>query len=152
MLPMRTNGRVTPAIMARLAHGILVVCTVFATFLAASLQGRVLCSADGGGHFAIEAPHPETGCPGGHDEHHGTDAEHRDAPADCTDVSAEFAVARELTPASVDVLHAPLTCVTVALPPLLPGPADLSYDSLGARGHPPAAGDLARLRTIILLA
>jgi hypothetical protein len=147
--------------MACPARVILVVCTVFATFLAASLQGRVLCCANDGGHFAIEAPHPEAGCPAGHDEdeHHsddgnagGTDGGHPDeAPAGCTDVSAEFDVGRELTAAPADALHAPLPCVSITAPTAPAGLAHLSFDSLAARGHPPACSDLARLRTIILL-
>lgn len=138
--------------MERLARLFLVLCTVLATFVAASLQGRVLCSSNGGSHLAIEAPHPETGCPSGHDDHRETEGQHRDVPADCTDVSAAFAVVREVAPASVDALHATLPCVAVLSPALAAGSTHLFFDSLAACGHPPACGDLARLRTIVLLA
>ena len=146
--------------MARLTRLLLVGCTAFATFLAASLQGRVLCWSAGGEHFAIEAPHPETGCPSQHDSHHDTHEDHsagddhEPAPADCTDVSAEFVVGRDAAAASPDISR----LAPAGAPVLVLLVASLALPDLRIAIHhgsdPPhlVPGDLARLRTIILLA
>ena len=138
--------------MLRVARSILVVCMAVATFVAASLQGRVLCSANSGAHFAIEQPHRETGCPSGHDdEHPGADGEHQRLPGDCTDISAEFSLAREAAPPSIDVLHAPLVGALALSPVLFTAPLELDVHAHALRGHPPGSGELASLRTVVLL-
>ena len=137
--------------MKRVARSTLLLCTAFATFFAAMLHGRVLCSANAGSHFAIEQPHRDTGCPSGHDEHPETEGEHR-LPADCTDISADFSLAREVVPASTDVFHAPLVDLSpVALTFLATPPSRDNYLHASVE-HPPGFGDLACLRTIVLLA
>jgi hypothetical protein len=138
--------------MMRLARSIFLVSTAFATLVAAMLQGRVLCSADGGTHFAIEEPHEHTGCPDGHDEHPATEREDRPLPGDCTDISADFSLAREVAPASPDVLHAPLAGLSPLSLIVLVARADHEVYAHASVDHPPGSEDLPRLRTIVLLA
>ena len=142
--------------MIAIARSILVACTVLATFVAASLQGRVLCSSSDGGHLAIEDPHHDGGCPSGHDDHHHDhgaphqgEADPKPAPAGCTDVAAEFVVAREGAPAAV--ADAPLPGMFALSPITLTAHNSRASCAVTASGHPPAAGDLAAIRTIVLL-
>lgn len=144
--------------MIAIARSILVACTILATFAAASLQGRVLCSSSDGEHLALEDPHLDGRCPGGHHDRHDDDGAphegepaHEPAPAGCTDVSAAFVVAREAAPASLDVPHAPLPGTFALQAGLRAQTTAFTVNSLAASGHPPAAGNLAAIRTIVLL-
>ena len=141
--------------MTRVARSTLVLCTAIATLFAATLQGRVLCSANAGEHFAIEQPHHDTGCPDRHDRHdrHAEDGGDEHAPTDCTDISADFSLAREVVPASPDVFHAPLLDVSPlsSVSIAAASPAHATYAHTWVE-HPPGSGELTRLRTIVLLA
>ena len=138
--------------MRRLARVILVGCTAFAALVAASLQGKVLCYADGGRHVAVEAPHPERiGGAAHHDHHCESDSSHEPEHDRCTDVSADFSATREASSRSTQFYH-----VDLILPPVVPlmaftVPADLAPLSLTANDQPPGPPGLSCLRTIILL-
>lgn len=134
----------------RVARFTLLLCTAFATFLAAMLQGRVLCSANAGEHFAIEQPHQHAGCPDGHDEHSETGGEDQ-LPTECTDISADFSMAREVVPASPDVLHAPLVGISPLPTTFAAAAPALDSHAYALVEHPPGASALTCLRTIVLL-
>jgi hypothetical protein len=143
--------------MRRFAQLLLVLSTAFAAFVASSLQGRVLCYADGGGHVALEAPHNDTGCTDAHEGHFEgglgeSKPEHDPHHNGCTDLSAEFSVGREASRVYVDAHHAQLTTAfTIPLPfPATSGDHDVCPSDIDS--HPPAPTDLGRLGTIILLA
>jgi hypothetical protein len=150
--------------MLRLARLVLVTFTALATFVAASLQGRVLCYSHCGGHLAVEAPHPETACPSHHgplhDSHDAGDAGHSDpshgdqpAPAGCTDVSADFVVSRDTAATPSDGAHVALAAAPAPLPSAMGVLPELSRFARHDEANPPPdSGPLACLRTIVLLA
>lgn len=124
----------------------------FGTLMVASLQGRVLCYSPDGRHFALETPHEDTGCPSRHERHEESDGEHAPHPTDCTDISADVAVIREVTSASSIDLANPLAVGAPALSSvLLTAPRELTAHPQGASGQPPAWRELACLRTVVLL-
>jgi hypothetical protein len=137
--------------MRRLAHPLLVFCTALAAFVASSLHGNVLCYADSGGHVAVEAPHADTGCPGGHEEHRESSSGHESRRDHCTDVSPEFSAAREAKSPSTIAHHSELEIAPALLPVLVAHSVDLPVKSRESGSHPPAAPQLDCLRTIILL-
>ena len=138
----------------RLARSILAVCTAFAALIASTLQGNVLCYADGGRHVAVEAPHASGAA---HTHHHGhgdSDPAEEPAHGHCTDVAAEFSATRELQTRWALSLESHSADLTP--PPLLPAaPFAVAVDAPGFPIHgmagPPAPPGLACLRTIILL-
>lgn len=135
--------------MRRLARTILVVCTAFAALVASSLQGRVLCYADQGRHFEVEAPHEATGCPDVHGDH--GDSDHQQNHERCTDLAAEFSVSREAARSSIDVYPAALAfapTVAVVSCDVVVAP---STSATVALADPSDPSGVDRLRTIILL-
>jgi hypothetical protein len=147
--------------MRRLPRVILVLATALAAFAAASLQDKVLCYSDCGRHIAFEPPHAGGGCPAGHDGHdHAAshvepETSHSEAPApdsdDCTDVTADFPVIRELTGSSIDVERAELPLSPSAVPTNVVSSTPVAVSTRPDRTHGPPPLALACLRTIVLL-
>jgi hypothetical protein len=161
----------TAVTMRRIAQIILVLATSVATLFGVALGGNVLCFA-ADGHAAVEPPHPD-GRHHDHDhdhehdhEHDGEhDGEHEDSDGcpgdsgnaggggggDCTDLSVDCDAVRDAPARLVDAPH-----VDVALPPPLAGvdfaaKLALLHRLPGPGTHPPAPGNLDRLRGIVLL-
>ena len=141
---------ITPIVMRRIARTLLVFCTAFAAFVASSLQGNVVCYAEGGQHVAIEAPHPDSGCPGGHEEHRESSTGDEPEQDHCTDVSAKFSAARETSSRSTHAHYAESAMAPALLiTPLAPS-VDLPIASRKT-GVDPGPSELGCLRTIILV-
>jgi hypothetical protein len=162
----------------RAARLLTVLLTTLAASAAGALNGRVLCIGDGG-HVAVEAPHTAAACPATTAARHacyggraddanvrtidadaradatlaaGGDA-HQGESDDCTDVEADGTPVRETPAATLAGAHLPQPFASV--PPALWSDrflsARLARPTTSALGHPPACGDLARLRAIVLL-
>jgi hypothetical protein len=141
--------------MTQFARYFLVLLTGLATFATSVMGGRVLC-LDGPGHFALEAPHEQTGCPAAcHDErpdHPADDGDGHGAPGGCNDFSSGVHLASDATSGLADLQHAqhflpPDACVAPAVTPV----SEPAYHRFDSAADPPAPGELARLGHIVLL-
>jgi hypothetical protein len=137
--------------MNRPARTLLVVCTALAAFVASSLQGKVLCFGEEG-HAAVEAPHTDTPCTAEHEQHEHRGPDRGPDDRECSDISADLLAARDGHATTADLSHLHAGLAPTPPPVVLITSLRLPQRGPGLGTHPPSNGDLACLRSIIVLA